>query len=59
MKPPFPAGAGLYGCSMNVTNVETVSVIPMILRRVHKIKKGIVTCRFRLKKQFRNEIILH
>jgi NADH dehydrogenase (ubiquinone) flavoprotein 1 len=25
MKPPFPAGIGLYGCPTTVTNVETVS----------------------------------
>ena len=34
MKPPFPANAGLYGCPTTVTNVETVSVIPTIMRRV-------------------------
>ena len=33
MKPPFPANAGLYGCPTTVTNVETVSVCPTILRR--------------------------
>ena len=33
MKPPFPANAGLYGCPTTVTNVETVSVIPTIMRR--------------------------
>lgn len=33
MKPPFPANAGLYGCPTTVTNVETVSVVPTILRR--------------------------
>jgi len=33
MKPPFPAGAGLYGCPTTVTNVETVAVCPTILRR--------------------------
>lgn len=33
MKPPFPAMAGLYGCPTTVTNVETVSVVPTILRR--------------------------
>ncbi|RNF00548.1 NADH-ubiquinone oxidoreductase, mitochondrial [Trypanosoma rangeli] len=32
-KPPFPANVGLYGCSTTVTNVETVSVAPTILRR--------------------------
>lgn len=33
MKPPFPANAGLYGCPTTVTNVETVSVCPSIVRR--------------------------
>jgi len=33
IKPPFPAGCGLYGCPSTVTNVETVAVSPEILRR--------------------------
>src|SRR5690349_2489925 len=33
LKPPFPANAGLYGCPTTVTNVETVAVVPTILRR--------------------------
>jgi len=33
LKPPFPAGIGLYGCPTTVTNVETVAVAPTILRR--------------------------
>ena len=33
MKPPFPAGIGLYGCPTTVNNVETLSVVPAILRR--------------------------
>jgi len=33
LKPPFPAMAGLYNCPTTVTNVETVSVVPTILRR--------------------------
>lgn len=33
MKPSFPAGAGLYGCPTTVTNVETVAVVPTIMRR--------------------------
>ena len=33
LKPPFPANVGLYGCPSTVTNVETVAVIPTILRR--------------------------
>lgn len=33
LKPPFPAGAGLYGCPTTINNVETISVVPTILRR--------------------------
>ena len=33
MKPPFPAGAGLYGCPTTVNNVESIAVAPAILRR--------------------------
>ncbi|EKF38905.1 NADH-ubiquinone oxidoreductase, mitochondrial, putative [Trypanosoma cruzi marinkellei] len=33
LKPPFPANVGLYGCPTTVTNAETVSVSPTILRR--------------------------
>lgn len=33
LKPPFPANIGLFGCPTTVTNVETVSVCPTILRR--------------------------
>ena len=33
LKPPFPAGAGLYGCPTTVTNVETIAVAPTIIRR--------------------------
>lgn len=33
LKPPFPAGVGLWGCPTTVTNVETVAVVPTILRR--------------------------
>jgi NADH-quinone oxidoreductase subunit F len=33
LKPPFPALVGLYGCPTIVNNVETISVIPTILRR--------------------------
>ncbi len=32
-KPPFPAGAGLWGCPTTINNVETISVTPTILRR--------------------------
>ena len=33
MKPPFPAGAGLYGCPTTVNNVESIAVVPTILRK--------------------------
>ena len=33
LKPPFPAGVGLYGCPTTVNNVETIAVIPTIIRR--------------------------
>jgi len=33
LKPPFPANAGLYGCPTTVNNVETIAVVPTILRR--------------------------
>ncbi len=33
LKPPFPANAGLYGCPTTVNNVESIAVIPTILRR--------------------------
>ncbi|MBI1272837.1 MAG: NADH-quinone oxidoreductase subunit NuoF [Alphaproteobacteria bacterium] len=32
-KPPFPAMAGLYACPTIVNNVETIAVVPEILRR--------------------------
>jgi len=33
LKPPFPAGPGLYGCPTTVNNVESIAVTPTILRR--------------------------
>lgn len=33
LKPPFPAVIGLYGCPTIVNNVETIAVVPTILRR--------------------------
>src|SRR6186713_3245665 len=33
LKPPFPAGAGLYGCPTTVNNVESIAVVPTIIRR--------------------------
>lgn len=33
LKPPFPAGAGLYSCPTTVNNVETIAVVSSILKR--------------------------
>ena len=33
LKPPFPANKGLYGSPTTVNNVETIAVVPAILRR--------------------------
>jgi NADH-quinone oxidoreductase subunit F len=33
LKPPFPGQYGLYGCPTVVNNVETLAVVPTILRR--------------------------
>ena len=33
LKPPFPAGAGIYGCPTTVNNVESIAVVGTILRR--------------------------
>lgn len=40
LKPPFPAAVGLFGCPTTVTNVETVAVVPTILRRGASWFKG-------------------
>ncbi|MFN7710293.1 MAG: NADH-quinone oxidoreductase subunit NuoF [Holosporales bacterium] len=33
LKPPFPAIVGLYGCPTIINNVESIAVVPTILRR--------------------------
>ena len=33
LKPPFPASIGVWGCPTTVNNVESIAVIPTILRR--------------------------
>ena len=33
LTPPFPAGCGLYGAPTTVNNVESIAVVPEILRR--------------------------
>ena len=40
LKPPFPAGAGLYGCPTTVNNVESIAVVPTILRRGAGLVRG-------------------
>jgi NADH-quinone oxidoreductase subunit F len=43
LKPPFPAQYGLYGCPTVVNNVETLAVVPTILRRGAQWFAGIGT----------------
>jgi NADH-quinone oxidoreductase subunit F len=33
LKPPYPTVMGLYGCPTTINNVETIAVVPTILRR--------------------------
>jgi NADH-quinone oxidoreductase subunit F len=33
LKPPFPANVGLYGCPTTVNNVESIAVVPDIVKR--------------------------
>jgi NADH-quinone oxidoreductase subunit F len=33
LKPPFPAGSGVWGCPTTVNNVESIAVAPTILRK--------------------------
>ena len=35
LKPPFPASVGLYGMPTTVNNVETIAVVPTIIRKGH------------------------
>ncbi|WP_342637587.1 NADH-quinone oxidoreductase subunit NuoF [Orientia tsutsugamushi] len=41
LKPPFPANIGLYGCPTTINNVESIAVVPTILRRGAKWFAGI------------------
>jgi NADH-quinone oxidoreductase subunit F len=41
LKPPFPANVGLYGCPTTVNNVESIAVVPEILRRGHEWFAGL------------------
>ena len=33
LKPPFPANVGVFGCPTTVNNVESIAVVPTILRK--------------------------
>ena len=35
-KPPFPANVGVLGCPTTVNNVESIAVVPEIMRRGHQ-----------------------
>jgi NADH-quinone oxidoreductase subunit F len=41
LKPPFPAGMGVFGCPTTVNNVETIAVAPTIMRRGAKWFAGL------------------
>lgn len=41
LKPPFPAGVGVFGCPTTVNNVESIAVTPTILRRSAKWFAGL------------------
>lgn len=43
LKPPFPAISGLYGCPTIINNVETIAVVPTIMRRGPEWFAGIGT----------------
>jgi NADH-quinone oxidoreductase subunit F len=42
MKPPFPANVGLYGCPTTINNVESIAVVPTILRKGAAWFRGLV-----------------
>ena len=54
LKPPFPANVGLYGCPTTVNNVETIAVVPDILRRGARLVR-----RHRPAEQHRHQAVLH
>ena len=49
LKPPFPALIGLYGCPTIINNVETIAVVPTILRKSWKM-----VCFVRKSKKYRD-----
>ena len=40
-KPPFPANVGVFGCPTTVNNVESIAVVPEIMRRGHEWFAGL------------------
>ena len=52
LKPPFPALVGLYGCPTIVNNVETIAVVPTILRRGGKWFASLVNQKIQEQKYF-------
>ena len=54
LKPPFPAGVGLYGCPTTVNNVESIAVAPTIFAAW----RGMV-CRAGQGKQYRYKAVLY
>ena len=54
LKPPFPANMGLYGCPTTVNNVETIAVVPDIMRRGARLVR-----RHRPAEQHRHQAVLH
>ncbi|MAH83714.1 MAG: NADH-quinone oxidoreductase subunit F [Rhodospirillaceae bacterium TMED8] len=41
LKPPFPANVGVFGCPTTVNNVESIAVVPTIIRRGQEWFSGI------------------
>jgi NADH-quinone oxidoreductase subunit F len=38
LKPPFPAAMGVWGCPTTVNNVESIAVVPTILRHLERMQ---------------------
>jgi len=58
LKPPFPALVGLYGCPTIVNNVETIAVIPTILRRGAKWFASLGNQKTQEQKFFASQVML-
>ena len=54
MKPPFPAGVGLYGYPTTVNNVESIASAPD-----DPAPRRLVVLELRRAQQFRNEALQH